>query len=58
MAAMLKEYMQLASMEVMRVLRYDDLTHEQKKKALRVINLIKEKRNGILKGRTVADRRG
>ena len=57
-AAIMKEYMQLTSMEVMGVLRYDNLTHEQKKKALRAINLIKEKRNGILKGRTVADGRG
>ena len=57
-AAMLKEYMQLTSMEVMGFIKYDDLTTEQKKKALRAISLIKEKRNGILKGRTVADGRG
>ena len=58
-AAMLKEYMQLTSMEVMVFfLKYEDLTAEQKKGALRAINLIKEKQNGILKGRTVADGRG
>ena len=33
------------------------LTKEQKKGALRAINLIKEKRDGRLKGRTVADGR-
>ena len=31
------------------------LTRKQKRKALRAINLIKEKRCGKLKGRTVAD---
>ena len=55
---MLKEYMQLTSMEVMCFIKYDDLSNEQKKKALRAINLIKEKRNGVFKGRTVADGRG
>ena len=34
-----------------------DLTKTQQKKALRIINLIKEKRNGRLKGRSVADGR-
>ncbi len=33
------------------------LTREQRKEALQTINLIKEKRNGSLKGRTVADGR-
>ena len=57
-AAMLKEYVQLNDLEVMVFLKYDDLTEDQKRKALRAINLIKEKRNGVLKGRTVADGRG
>ena len=57
-AVMLKEYMQLTSMEVMCFIKYDDLSNDQKKKALRAINLIKEKRNGVLKERTVADGRG
>lgn len=57
-AAMLKEYVQLNDLEVMGFFRYDELTEEQKRKALRAINLIKEKRNGVLKGRTVADGRG
>ena len=34
-----------------------DLTKTQQNKALRIINLIKEKRNGRLKGRSVADGR-
>ena len=50
--------MQLTSMEVMCFIKYDDLSNDQKKKALRAINLIKEKRNGVLKERTVADVRG
>ena len=57
-AAMLKEYMQLTNMDVMGFLKYDDLTDEQKRTALKAINIIKEKRNDILKGRTVADGRG
>lgn len=55
---MLKEYVQLNNLEVTCFLRYDDLIEEQKCRALRAINLIKEKRNGALKGRTVADGRG
>ena len=57
-AAMLKEYMQLTNMGIIGFLKYDDLTEEQKRTALKAINLIKEKRSGILKGRTVADGRG
>ena len=57
-AAMFKEYVQLKDMQVTGFIRCDDLTAEQKRRALRVINLIKEKRNGVLKGRTVADGRG
>ena len=33
----------------------DKLLVEQKRKALKAINLIKEKRFGLIKGRTVAD---
>ena len=57
-AAMFKEYVQLKDIQVTGFIRYDDLTAEQKRRALRAINLIKEKRNGVLKGRTVADGRG
>ena len=57
-AAMLKEFVRIKDMEVMGFIRYDDLTSEQKQRALRAINLIKEKRNGVLKGCTVADGRG
>ena len=56
-AAMLKECAQLNNLEVTVFLKYDELTAEQKRKALRAINLIKEKRNGVLKGRMVADGR-
>ena len=55
---MFKEYVQLKDMQVTGFIRCDDLSAEQKRRALRVINLIKEKRNGVLKGRTVADGRG
>ena len=43
--------------EFLKAVRASDFTHEQKKNALHVINLIKEKRNGVLKGRTVTDGR-
>jgi KUP system potassium uptake protein len=56
-AAMFKEYNQLHDMSVFGKVDPDTLTHEQKKKALRAINLIKEKRCGKIKGRTVADGR-
>ena len=56
-AVMFKEYVQLKDLDVMEKVSYNSLTTEQKKRALRAINLIKEKRNGVLKGRTVADGR-
>ena len=56
-AVMFKEYVQLRDLDVMEKIKYNDLTKEQKRRALRAINLIKEKRNGVLKGRTVADGR-
>ena len=34
---------------------HDDLTKEERSKALEAVNLIKEKRNGIIKGRTCAN---
>jgi len=54
-AAMLKEYTQLDDMNTVGPLDPDKLTPEQKRKALPAVNLIKEKRNGIIKGRTCAD---
>lgn len=55
--AMLKEYTQLKDKSVFGKIAYDSLTPEQRKNALRAINLIKEKRCGKIKGRTVADGR-
>ena len=55
MAALLKEYKQLQDMSVFGRVAYESLTVEEKKKALRAINLIKEKRCGKLKGRACAD---
>ena len=56
-AAMFKEYNQLNDMSVFGKVDPDTLTQEQKKKALRAINLITEKRCGKIKGRAVADGR-
>ena len=56
-ASIYKEYTQLEYMKVMGALNPDSLTISQKKGALRVINLIKEKSSGKLKGRTCTDGR-
>lgn len=56
-AVMFKEYARLRDLDVTEKVKYDDLIEEQRRKALRSINLIKEKHNGVLKGRTVADGR-
>jgi hypothetical protein len=53
--ALLKEFSQHQDLDVWEILDPATLTYEQRKGALRAINLIKEKRNGDLKGRTVAD---
>jgi Reverse transcriptase (RNA-dependent DNA polymerase) len=55
--ALMKEFAQLQDLNVYEPVNARLLTPEQRKGALRAINLIKEKRNGILKGRTVADGR-
>ena len=55
--AMLKEFSQLDDMSVFEGIDASTLMTEQKKEALRAINLIKEKRCGTVKGRTVADSR-
>ena len=52
--ALLKEYKQLHDMSVFGRVAYESLTVEEKKKALRAINLIKEKRCGKIKGRACA----
>ena len=54
-AAMFKEYKQLNDLKVLGRIDVDALSPEQKRKALRAVNLIKEKRCGKIKGRTVAD---
>jgi hypothetical protein len=54
-AALLKEFSQHQDLYVWEILDPNTLTYEQRKGALRALNLIKEKRNGNLKGRTVAD---
>ena len=54
-AAMLAEYKQLIGMSVFTSQDPGKMTEEEKKRALRAINLIKEKRCGKIKGRTVAD---
>jgi hypothetical protein len=55
--ALMNEYAQLERLDVYESVDPITLTHEQRKGALRAINLIKEKRDGDLKGRTVADGR-
>jgi len=54
-AAFFKEYKQLNDMAVVGKVTYEQLTDEDKRRALRAINLIKEKRCGKIKGRTCAD---
>jgi hypothetical protein len=56
-AAMVQEFGQLEDLKVYEPVDATSLTKEQKLGALRAINLIKEKRDGRLKGRTVADGR-
>jgi hypothetical protein len=55
--AMMAEFAQLQNLSVYEPLDPKTLTQKQKRDALRSINLIKEKRDGRLKGRTVADGR-
>ena len=54
-AAMFKEYKQLDDLDMLGILDPDLLTPEQKRNALRAINLIKVKCDGKVKGRTCAD---
>eukprot|EP00957_Ditylum_brightwellii_P065118 4939305-Ditylum_brightwellii.AAC.1 len=55
--ALLKEFAQLDDLTVLRGIHTSLLTPTQKQEALRAINLIKEKRCGRIKGRTIADGR-
>jgi hypothetical protein len=54
-AALMQEFAQFENLNVYEVINVKTLTAEQRKGALRALNLIKEKRDGQLKGRTVAD---
>ena len=49
------EFTQLDYKGAYELIHADNLTETQQTSALRIINLIKEKRNGQLKGRSVAD---
>lgn len=55
--ALYQEFLQLHDLDVFEGLHPDKLTKEQKRAALRAISVIKEKRCGKIKGRTVADGR-
>jgi hypothetical protein len=55
--ALMAEFAQLDDLNVFQGLHASTLTRDQKKEALRAINLIKEKRCGKIKGQTVADGR-
>ena len=56
--AMAKEYAQLDELGVFKGRMVDTLSWEERRTALQVIDLIKEKRCGKIKGRTVVDGRG
>jgi hypothetical protein len=55
MAAHMQEFAQLENLDVYEAVNSRLLTRKQRRAAPRVINLIKQKRDGKLKGRTVAD---
>ena len=54
-AGILKEYIKLYHMSVLSKLNPDKFLIEDKKQALHMITLIKEKKCGNIKGRTCAD---
>ena len=51
----MKEYAQLDEFKVFEPLDSASLSKKEKSRAIRVINLLKEKRDGLLKGRTCVD---
>ena len=53
--ALRKEFEQFKTMEVLEPLDAFTMTDEQKAESLRALSVIKEKRNGTIKGRTCAD---
>ena len=54
-SALFKEYKQFYDMDVFERVKVDDLPQIAKNKALNAINLIKEKGNCDIKGRTIAN---
>ena len=56
-SAILKEFGQLEHMKTFRPRHKHDLTREQLSRAMRIITVIKEKRSGVLKGRSCVDGR-
>ena len=52
---MFREYTQLHNENVFEPINHSDLTVQNKLDALNAINLIKIKRDGVIKGRTCAD---
>ena len=55
MAALMQEFAQMENLDVYEAVDARLLTRQQRRAALRAINLIKRKRDGTLIGRTVAD---
>jgi hypothetical protein len=56
-SAIIKEYDQLDKKNAFQPRYFKSMTSEERARALRSITLIKEKRSGVIKGRTVADGR-
>jgi len=55
---MAKEYSQLDQLTVFTPRKAEELSYDQRRNSLNIIDLIKEKRCGKIKGRTVVDGRG
>ena len=55
--ALMREFEQLEKLDMYTAVNPAKLTREEKLAALRALKLVKEKRDGVLKGRTVADGR-
>ena len=53
--ALKKEFLQFKALDVLEPLDAFTMTDEQKREALRALSVIKEKRDGTIKGRTCAD---
>ena len=54
---MMSEFLKFENLDVYEAMMANELTPEQRRRALRAINIIKLKRTGELRGRTVADGR-